>query len=157
MTTILRQWTERNRNKVFLCVSSQFLAHNRLRRDLVPICVQAGKVVCIWSTSSPPCLLAAFIPLSHLFGSFPLCNSTKTSQHYSLPGRAFQKLLGVHKLPQAILLFPRPFSKCCPSSGGGLLADLRVYLGQQWASGNLWCLWGSPQGAPSCSLAPFSR
>lgn len=111
MTTIqqscVRWWTKRNMNKVFLCVSSQFLARNGLRRNLIPICVQAGKVVCVCSPSFPSSLLAAFIPPSHPFGSFLLCNPTKTSQHCSLPAKDFHKLLGVHTLSQAVVSLPR--------------------------------------------------
>lgn len=138
-------------------MSSQFLAHNGQHRDLVPICVRAGKVVCVWSPSSPPSLLATFIPPSHLFVSFPLCTPTKTSQNCALPAKDFQKQLGVHMLSQAILLFPHPSSKSCPSFTGGLLAGHGICLGEQWACSNLWCPWGSPQGTPLCSLAPFSR
>lgn len=132
-------------------ISSQILAHNRQCRDLVPICVQAEKVVYIWSPSSPPSLLATFIPLFHSFGAFPLCNPTKTSQHYSVSAKDFQKLLGIHMLSQATLLFPQPSSKYCPSFTGGLLAGCGICLGGQWAHSNLWCLWGLPQGVLLCS------
>lgn len=85
-------------------ISSQILAHNRQCRDLVPICVQAEKVVYIWSPSSPPSLLATFIPLVHSFGAFPLCNPTKTSQHYSVSAKDFRKLLDIHMLSQATVV-----------------------------------------------------
>lgn len=37
-------------------------------------------------------------------------------------------------LSQAILLFPCPFFKCCPSLTGGLLAGHGVCLGEQWVA-----------------------